>query len=40
MNSVSVGLLVIRLALGGMLVVHGYKKVFGTGGLARPLACT
>jgi putative oxidoreductase len=33
MNSVSLGLLVIRLALGGMLVVHGYNKVFGPGGL-------
>lgn len=33
MNSISLGLLVIRLALGGMLVVHGYNKVFGPGGL-------
>jgi len=34
MNGVALGLLVIRLGLGGMLAVHGLNKVFGTGGLA------
>jgi putative oxidoreductase len=34
MNGVALGLLVIRLALGGMLAVHGLNKVFGPGGLA------
>jgi putative oxidoreductase len=33
MAGVSLGLLVIRLALGGMLAVHGFNKVFGSGGL-------
>jgi putative oxidoreductase len=28
------GLLVVRLALGPMLVLHGYNKAFGAGGLA------
>ncbi len=27
------GLLIVRLALGPMLVMHGYNKVFGSGGL-------
>lgn len=31
---VDLGLLVVRLALGPMLVLHGWNKVFGTGGLA------
>ncbi len=34
MNGVAVGVLVMRLALGGMLAVHGLNKVFGPGGLA------
>ena len=33
MNGVGLGLLVIRLALGGMLAIHGLNKVFGGGGL-------
>ena len=34
MTGIALGLLVIRLALGGMLAVHGLNKVFGGGGLA------
>ena len=34
MNGVALGLLVIRLGLGGMLAVHGLNKVAGPGGLA------
>jgi putative oxidoreductase len=34
MNSVALGLLVIRLGLGAMLAVHGLNKVLGPGGLA------
>jgi putative oxidoreductase len=34
MSGVALGLLVIRLGLGGMLVVHGLNKVVGSGGLA------
>jgi putative oxidoreductase len=34
MNGMALGLLVIRLALGGMLAVHGLNKVLGSGGLA------
>lgn len=30
---VDLGMLLIRLALGPMLVLHGYNKVFGAGGL-------
>ena len=33
MSGVGLGLLVIRLALGGMLAIHGLNKVFGGGGL-------
>lgn len=34
MNSVDLGLLVLRLALGGMLMTHGFNKAFGPGGFA------
>ncbi len=34
MTGIALGLLVIRLALGGMLAIHGLNKVFGGGGLA------
>lgn len=33
-TGLDLGLLIIRLALGPMLFVHGYNKVFGGGGLA------
>jgi putative oxidoreductase len=33
MNGIAIGVLVMRLALGGMLAVHGLNKVFGSGGL-------
>jgi putative oxidoreductase len=33
-TGLALGLLVIRLALGGMLALHGLNKVFGPGGLA------
>ncbi len=32
-NELNLGLLLLRLALGPMLIVHGYIKVFGAGGL-------
>lgn len=34
MSGVALGVLVLRLALGGMLVIHGLNKIFGPGGLA------
>jgi putative oxidoreductase len=34
MTGIALGLLVIRLGLGGMLAMHGLNKVFGSGGLA------
>ena len=34
MTGIALGLLVMRLGLGGMLAVHGLNKVFGSGGLA------
>ncbi|MET0767513.1 MAG: DoxX family protein [Aeromicrobium sp.] len=33
-TELDLGLLVLRLALGPMLIVHGWNKVFGAGGLA------
>ena len=33
-TAIDLGMLVIRLALGPMLVVHGWNKLFGAGGLA------
>ena len=30
---VDLGLLIVRLALGPMLVLHGYNKAFGSGGI-------
>jgi putative oxidoreductase len=33
-NELASGLLVIRVALGGMLIVHGLNKIVGPGGLA------
>jgi putative oxidoreductase len=33
-TSVDLGMFIIRMALGPMLIVHGYNKVFGSGGLA------
>ena len=33
MNGAALGLLVIRLGLGGMLAAHGLNKIFGPGGL-------
>ncbi|MGL5909030.1 MAG: DoxX family protein [Phycicoccus sp.] len=33
-TGVDLGMLVVRLALGPMLVVHGWNKVFGEGGLS------
>jgi putative oxidoreductase len=33
-TAIDLGMLVIRLALGPMLILHGYNKLFGTGGLA------
>lgn len=32
-NELNFGLLVVRLALGPMLIAHGYNKVWGSGGL-------
>jgi putative oxidoreductase len=34
MNSVDLGFLALRLALGGMLMAHGLNKAFGPGGFA------
>jgi putative oxidoreductase len=34
MNDLGLGLLVLRLALGGMLITHGLNKAFGPGGFA------
>jgi putative oxidoreductase len=34
MTGLALGLLVIRLALAGMLAMHGLNKIFGPGGLA------
>src|SRR5258707_6310364 len=34
MTSLALGLLAMRLAVGGMLMTHGLNKVFGAGGLA------
>jgi len=31
---IDLGLLVLRLAIGPMLVVHGWNKIFGSGGIA------
>jgi len=31
---VALGLLIVRLALGPMIIAHGYNKMFGAGGLA------
>jgi putative oxidoreductase len=33
-TELDLGMLIIRLALGPMLIAHGYNKVFGGGGLA------
>jgi putative oxidoreductase len=33
-TAIDLGMFVIRLALGPMLVLHGYNKLFGAGGLA------
>jgi len=33
-TEIDLGMLIIRLALGPMLILHGYNKVFGAGGLA------
>jgi putative oxidoreductase len=34
MNSLDLGLLALRLALGAMLMAHGLNKAFGPGGFA------